>query len=407
MRFYKSGLPLLAALVITACSSPSVNRNAPPAGIEVVRGPTTIQGGNALGAEDITVRTPHFAFAIALGGEPGAKGGVVDMALVENGGFGPDRIVSLDFVPGEGELRLTGLNIVEQTAERLVIELEREWNGNTLLSRYEVGKDYPGIKLSTRLQSPARETLFAGYRLLRNEPGQYGKPSYNEVPRMVQTHWTAAQPQAHLGELYETDDLRRPRQPGQAGEFGAWLSAGSLGDLHSDKEMYTTVSDQAAIGLFELAPAASNFESYLSVMRQRWDRGERVYLSASPQLKDARQQSAKLYAYTPKGRIAADFATAAAKGHSFVSFGPEVYPITTNFGGEAAPYSETEVEFRSELGLAKAEVWLDGKQVAGWSINGAKWFRTGVPVPPKRTWMQWVVEDRQGNRAYSNPIWIK
>ncbi|MBL1376582.1 hypothetical protein [Zobellella iuensis] len=402
MRFYKTGLSLLAAMVLTACSSNTAKQGTPPAGIELVRGPTQIAGGNARGPEDITVRTPHFTFAISSA----SQGGLVDLALVENGVFGKDRIESLDFVPGDGELSLEALTITEHSPERLVIELKRQWNGHTLLSRYEVSRDYPGIKLSTQLQGPVKDTLFAGYRLQRNEPAQAG-PSYNEVSRMVQNHWTAAQPQNHLGELYETDDLRRSRQPGQAGEFSAWLSAGSLGSLLSDKEMYTIASDQASLGLFELNPAASNFDSYLAVMRQRWDRGERVYLSASPLLKDGRQKSAKLYAYTPKGRLSADFATAAAKGHSFLSFGPEIYPVTTNFGGVAAPYSETQVEFRSEVGLAKAEVWLDGKQVAGWNINGAKWFRTGVPVPPNRTWMQWIVEDKQGNRAYSNPIWVK
>lgn len=399
MRFYQSGLPLLAAMVLTACSSNSV-KNAPPAGIEVVHGPTQIAGGDARGADDLTVRTPHFTFAIA-------QGGIVDLAMVENGVFGADLVESVDFVPGEGELSVEKLEVVNHTPEQLVIELTRQWNGHRLLSRYEVGKDYPGIKLSTKLLDPVKETLFAGYRLQRNEPVKQDLPSYNDMTRMVQSHWTAAQLQNSLNELYETDDLRRSYTAGESGEFTAWLSAGSLGNLLSDKEIYTTASPRTELGLFDLKPVTGNFESYLSVMRQRWNRGERVYLNAGPLLKDARRNSGKLYAYTPKGRISADFASAATRGHSFVSFGPEVYPITTNFGGEATPYSETQVEFRSGVGLAKAEVWLDGKQVAGWKINGAKWFRTGVPVPPKRTWMQWVVEDKQGNRAYSNPIWIK
>ncbi len=399
MRFYQFGLSLLAAVVLTACSSNTARQGTPPASIEVVRGPTWIQGGDARGADDITVRTPHFTFAVS-------RQGILDLAMVENGVFGADLVESVDFVPGEGELSVERLEVVHHSADQLVIELARTWNGHRLLSRYEVAKDYPGITLSTRVLDPVNAPLFAGYQLQRNEPARQG-PSYNDVPRMVQSHWTAAQLQNNLNQLYETDDLRRSHAAGKGLEFTAWLSAGSLGNLLSDKEMYTTSSPQAELGLFELAPVSGNFESYLSTMRQRWSRGERVYLNAGPLLKDARHNSGKIYAYTPKGRITADFASAAARGHSFVSFGPEVYPITTNFGGEATPYSETQVEFRSGIGLAKAEVWLDGKQVAGWKINGAKWFRTGVPVPPKRTWMQWVVEDKQGNKAYSNPIWIK
>ena len=406
MRKYQTGLPLLAALLLAACSAPSVHRQAPPADIEVVRGPTSIVGGNAKGEQDITVRTPHLAFAISLGEAEGQKGALVDLALVENGLFGADRVASLDFVPGEGELRLVDARILEHKPERLVIELTREWNGNTLISRYEVARDDAGIRLSSRLQTPARETLFAGYRLLRNEPGSHGSPSYNEVPRMVHTHWTAAQLQNELGILYESDDLRRPHKPDQKSEFNAWLNAGSLGSLLADKEMYAGAG-RAELGLLELTPLTAGFEAQLQELRQRWSRGEKVYLSANPVLRGPRQNTGKLYAYTPKGRLTADYASAAAKGHSFLSFGPEVFPITTNFGGTAAPFSESQVEFRSEVGLARAEVWLDGKQVAGWSINGAKWFRTGVPVPPNHTWMQWVVEDRYGNRAYSNPIWIK
>lgn len=396
MRFYKTGLSLLAAMVLSACSS---NTAQVPAKIEVAHGPTHIAGGNAKGADDITVTTPYFAFALS-------QGELVDLAMMEDGVFGKDLIRSVDFIPGEGKLTLEKTEIVTQTANELVIEITRNWNGHRLLSRYQVNKDYPGIKLSTKVLDPVTDSLFAGYRLERNQPINQDLPSYNDMTRMVQSHWTSGQLQNELSELYETDDLRRSYS-GKDNEFTAWLSAGSLGRLQSEAQMYTTPSPQAELGLFDLKPVSGNFENYLSVMRQRWSRGERVYLNAGPMLKDAKQNSGKIYVYTPKGRITADFARAAARGHSFVSFGPEVYPITTNFGGDATPYNETQVEFRSDIGLAKAEVWLDGKQVAGWKINGAKWFRTGVPVPPKRTWMQWVVEDQQGNRAYSNPIWIK
>ncbi|MFD1008117.1 MULTISPECIES: hypothetical protein [Oceanisphaera] len=396
MRFYKTGLTLLAAMVLTACSSNTAHL---PTKIEVAHGPTTIAGGNAKGANDITVITPYFAFALA-------QGELVDLAMLEDGVFSKDLVKSVDFIPGEGKATFEKTEIIKQTDNELEIEVTRSWNGHRLLSRYEVSKDYPGIKLTTKVLDPITGSSFAGYRLERNQPINKDVASYNDMTRMVHSHWTSGQLQYDLSELHETDDLRRSYS-GSNNEFSVWLSAGSLGSLRSDTEMYTTASPKAELGLFDLKSTSGTFETYLSVMRQRWSRGERVYLNAGPKLKNAKHNSGKIYAYTPKGRITADFASAAAKGHSFVSFGPEVYPITTNFGGEATPYNKTEVEFRSEIGLAKAEVWLDGKQVAGWKINGAKWFRTGVPVPPNRTWMQWVVEDQQGNKAYSNPIWIK
>ena len=401
MRFYKTGLTLLAAMVLTACSSKTAdiaNR------IDVAHGPTSIVNGDAKGTEDITVTTPYFAFALS-------QGALVDLAMVEDGVYTKDLVKSVDFVPGVGELKLENTNIVKHTNDELVIEVTRSWNGHQVLSRYEVSKDYPGVKLTTQLPDSVKETLFAGYQLERNQAiDNKNVADHNDMTRMVRNHWTAAQLQNDLSELYETDDLRRSyseKSTGKPHEFSAWLSAGSLGTLQSDKPFYTSTSPQAELGLFDLKQTVGNFETYLTVMRQRWDRGERVYLNAGPLLKNAKQYSGKVYAYTPKGSITADFARAAARGHSFVSFGPEVYPLTTNFGGEAAPFSKTEVEFRSDVGLAKAEIWLDGVQVAGWKINGAKLFRTGVPVPPNRTWMQWIVEDVQGNKAYSNPIWVK
>lgn len=403
MRLYRLGLPLLVATMLAACQS-APQKNVPPADIQVLKGPTKIQGGDARGAEDITILTPYFAFAIAAGDASGEAGSIVDMALVENGVFGVDRIVSLDFTPGEGAMTLNAIDITEQSAERVVINVERSWQGNRLLSRYEVDKAYPGIKLSSRLESPVGETLFAGYRLLQNAQPAVGRAPQKALTQAVPSHWSQGQLQQGLGVLSEADDLRR-NHPGQQRQFDAWLSAGSLGKVLAD-ELYMVESPNTVISLYEYDDS-SNFEAYMGKLRQRWSRGERVYLSANNLLRGPRQNSGRLYAYTPNGKISADFASAVGKGHSFVSFGPQIYAAGTMFGGEVTPFSESKVELRSEAGLSKAEVWLDGEQVAGWRINGAKVFRTGVPVPPNYTWLQWVVEDRNGNRAYSNPIWIK
>lgn len=382
MRFYQTGLTVLAALVLSACAS---NNNEPaPARLDVLHGPTFIKNGNATGEQDITVRSPYFAFAISAD-----TGAVVDLAIASNGQYGPDLVRSLDFVPGDGKLTSTKIDVKEQSGERVVIELQRELNGKPVTSRYEVNLSNAGIRLSTTQDGKQ----FSGYQLERNQVPA-ALPSYNDMPNMVQAHWTAASLQNELGILYESDDLRKNRD---SGEVSAWLSAGALDVLSADKPMYGG-QGIPRLALLELTPVTSGFEARLQELRQRWSRGEKVYLGGN---------SGKLYVYTPKGRLSADYATAAGKGHSFLSFGPQVYPITTNFGGTAKPFTETQVEFRSEVGLARAEVWLDGVQVAGWKINGAKWFRTGVPVPPNHTWMQWVVEDRNGKRAYSNPIWIE
>lgn len=402
MRCYRLGLPLLVAIVLAGCQS-APQKNVPPADIQVHKGPTLIQGGDARSAEDITIATPYFAFTIAGSGQDKA-GSIVDMALVENGVFGADRIVSLDFLPGEGSITLHGIDITEQSPERVVVEVDRSWNGHRLQSRYEVEKAYPGIKLSSRLDGADGQTLFAGYRLLQNASPLDAGAAPAVLTQTVLEHWSQGQLQQGLSALSEVGDLRRNHKPGQQ-QFDAWLSAGSLGQVLADG-LVTVESPNTVISLYEYDDS-SDFEARMAQLRQRWNRGERVYLSANKLLRGPRQNSGRLYAYTPNGNISADFASAASKGHSFVSFGPQVYAAGTLFGGEIAPFSESRVELRSDAGLSKAEVWLDGEQVAGWQINGAKVFRTGVPVPPNYTWLQWVVEDRNGNRAYSNPIWIK
>ncbi|MCT7653804.1 hypothetical protein MBH78_01245 [Oceanimonas sp. NS1] len=91
----------------------------------------------------------------------------MDLALAGDGRYGADLVRSLDFVPGEQAPRLSELQVVEQSDQRVVIELRREWQGRTLTSRYEVNRDTAGIRLSTTL--PSAESVFAGYRLERNE----------------------------------------------------------------------------------------------------------------------------------------------------------------------------------------------------------------------------------------------
>ncbi|MCT7653805.1 hypothetical protein MBH78_01250 [Oceanimonas sp. NS1] len=61
MRFSQTGLPLLAALVLSACASKGGDSNTASVNLEVLHGPTFIEGGNATGEQDITVRTPYFA----------------------------------------------------------------------------------------------------------------------------------------------------------------------------------------------------------------------------------------------------------------------------------------------------------------------------------------------------------
>ena len=88
---------VLVALAGTLSAGPGVR-----ADVRVITGPTPIPSGNARAPQDLTVVNEKLAFALAVGstvpyGLP--RGALVDIAPVDHGQLGRDRVVFADFIP--------------------------------------------------------------------------------------------------------------------------------------------------------------------------------------------------------------------------------------------------------------------------------------------------------------------
>ncbi|MGB9791687.1 MAG: CehA/McbA family metallohydrolase [Thermacetogeniaceae bacterium] len=116
----------------------------------------------------------------------------------------------------------------------------------------------------------------------------------------------------------------------------------------------------------------------------------------------------------PDGPLSPEAIVDAEKnGHAYVTMGPLVYPQGKMFGETYSPDADGKISFDFDLaavnGLKRAELWSEGRLVAsidfdGKAISGKALFET---APQHDTWYSLIVEDSKGNRAVTNPIWVK
>lgn len=154
-------------------------------------------------------------------------------------------------------------------------------------------------------------------------------------------------------------------------------------------------------------------ERVLSKARQLWSEGLRYYFTAGSDSHDVWNDNSgdnRLFVHTGSKATAQNFALAAKDGHSYVSFGPIIYPHKVMFGDtltltEAQP-QQLVFDLLSVNGLRS--VYLLGAEgiVAQRSLNTDS-QRVRFDVPHVKGWLALVVEDNSGKKAYSNPIWTE
>lgn len=183
---------------------------------------------------------------------------------------------------------------------------------------------------------------------------------------------------------------------------------------------YTNVENETTTGgyyprydLLEVN-ADGEYEKTLRKAWNHWSRGERIYLSAGSDVHDVWQYASgevRAYAHVPGTLDADTFVTALKGGHAFVTFGPMVYPDHT-FGddlkvakGETATLG---FDLEAANGLKAIRLVSDGGNVVEKkAFNGAIKGRAEFEVTAKEdTFYAVIVEDQEGKKAYSNPIWL-
>jgi hypothetical protein len=146
-----------------------------------------------------------------------------------------------------------------------------------------------------------------------------------------------------------------------------------------------------------------------------WNSGHRIYLTAGTDTHDVwKGQSGRVRAFVHLDGApdAAAFARGLKDGHAYVSYGPLLYPSTC-FGDTVRlrPDGATTlaVDLQSLAGLRSVQ-WIGGGTVVDSRRfdGGPQTARAELHVAAATAarWYSLLVEDRDGKKAYSDPIWI-
>ena len=268
MKRFLAGFVLILAALFSAAAI---------AEVAVHTGPTYIPRGDAQGERDITVSNGIFAVAFAVDTAPPwgvARGGIIDIALWHNGEIGYDIASLADFLPNTWTNWPTSyqhVSVVEQSAQEVVIAVERDWGDVQLRTTFRIRDNDSLIHIETQMQNDGDAPLTAiksGYVVwpdggnMFGIPGLYGVSAATEEGALAD--WTAAYGESWVLGLhapystiveyggqdrYTQHDLAE----GATQSFTAWLqvdSEGSLaplveGDIELNRLPHGTVSGQA------------------------------------------------------------------------------------------------------------------------------------------------------------------
>jgi hypothetical protein len=161
------------------------------------------------------------------------------------------------------------------------------------------------------------------------------------------------------------------------------------------------------------AGAPADDVKVLQALWNFWNAGHRYYLSAGTDTHDVwhdESGAVRMFAHidgpvTPKA-----FAQALKRGHAYVTSGPLVYP-SVMFGDEikVKPSEPFVLDFdlESVVGVKSVQLIGGGAVLKTESFHAPTQAHVDFPLSTERsTWYSLIVEDSQGHKAYSDPIWV-
>jgi hypothetical protein len=153
----------------------------------------------------------------------------------------------------------------------------------------------------------------------------------------------------------------------------------------------------------------------LSWLWKRWNAGQHYYLSGGTDTHDVWSDESgrvRTFAHVEGKLTPQSFARALREGHGYVSRGPLIFPSfmfgSTLVGTPTEPL-DLGFELGSVTGLRRAELVGAGQVVQVRDFPpGSVRVRIELEVPPPvARWYQLIVEDNQGGKAYTDPVWIE
>ena len=239
---------------VVAFASLLLATNTAFADVVVTVGPTTIPRGDATGAKDITVSNEIFAVAFAVDTAPPwgvARGGIIDIALLEDGAPGFDIASLADFMPNNwSSWPTTYQRVTVERANRdeAVITTLRDWGEVALETTFRIRDGDSRIHILTRMTNMGDVPLvdlLTGYVVwpdggyLIDEPvvsandggdGHGGWTAAYDETWLIGLHAPFSEYATRRGrDRYTNHEL----QPFQSRTFEAWLQIESDGALAS------------------------------------------------------------------------------------------------------------------------------------------------------------------------------
>jgi hypothetical protein len=156
-----------------------------------------------------------------------------------------------------------------------------------------------------------------------------------------------------------------------------------------------------------------NYKQAVEKARQLWSEDLPYYYTAGSDTHDVWNETSghnRMFVYTASKPDAKTFAHAMKNGRSYASFGPVIYPKNVMFGDtlKLAENQRQSIHFDllSVNGLKSVQLIGNDGVISDQAILGES-ASVIFDVPQKSGWVSLVVEDSKGQKAFSNPIWIK
>lgn len=187
----------------------------------------------------------------------------------------------------------------------------------------------------------------------------------------------------------------------------------SYGYFHSLEEGTVPGGFNPGFDLVEMN-IVDDHDRVLERMFELWNRGMRVYLAAGSDTHDVwtgQTGRMRMMVHIPGAPETGGFARNLKNGHAYATTGPLIEPGHL-FGTQVRylPGSEIDLPFtlKSVNGLKSATLIGNGEPVEEWDLEemGLQAVISFTTAPEGEGWYSIIVEDLEGNRAFSNPIWI-
>jgi len=167
-----------------------------------------------------------------------------------------------------------------------------------------------------------------------------------------------------------------------------------------------------AIDLIEINSEVK-YTKAIEKARKLWNEGLAYYYTAGSDTHDVWNETtghARMFVFTGGKPTAQGFAQSLKNGRAYVSFGPVIYPNNVMFGDtlklRAGQSQQISFDLLAVNNLKSVQL-IGPKGVIKEQALSNEQQTVSFDVPNIDGWVSLVVEDSKGNKAFSNPVWVK